>query len=246
MEKSTIEKSVIILPKPLKLDSEICSLLKKERVYIDQVPGLSIIQDYITPSEEDYLFKKLDKLPWVVDFSRKLQYYGYRNEREKPYDLVPIPQQIPDCLSSIIDQVVEENLIYKRPEQVIINDYLPGQGIRPHFDRKDYFDNTIIGISLGSDCVMEFTPPDTKETKENRKEKINVLLPRRSLYIIEDDARYKWQHGIAGRKNDKLGDGQICVRKRRISITFRNVIQNKVKRPLGNKIAQSLLNFSFK
>ena len=243
MEKSSTEKSVIVLPKPKASGSETNNIAKKERTHLEEVSGLSVIQEYITSAEEDYLFKELDKLPWVVDFSRKLQYYGYRNEREKPYDLVPIPQEIPECLSSLMGRVVEENLIYKRPEQVIINDYEPGQGIRPHFDRKDYFDNTIIGISLGSDCVMEFTPVSTKE---NKKEKVNIFIPRRSLYVLEDDARYKWHHGIPGRKNDKLGNGKVNVRKRRISITFRNVIQSKVKRPLGGKIAETLLNFSFK
>jgi len=244
MEKlSTTEsnKNLIILPKP----ADAIAATKHERQFVKEVPGLSIIQGYITPAEEGRLFKQLDKLPWVVDFSRKLQYYGYRNEREKPYHLVPIQQEIPECLDSLMDQVVEENLIYKRPEQVIINDYEPGQGIRPHFDRKDYFDNTIIGVSLGSDCVMEFTPQENK--KENTgKEKVYVYMPRRSLYVIEDDARYEWLHGIPGRKNDKLGDGKVAVRQRRISITFRNVIQDKVKRPLGNKITQSLLNFKFK
>jgi len=240
MQRSTEPKKIIVLPKP-STDSLVS---KHERQFIEEVPGLSVIQEYVTPAEETHLLKELDSLPWVVDFSRKLQYYGYRNEREKPYHLVPIPEEIPECLHSIMDQVVEENLIYKRPEQVIINDYTPGQGIRPHFDRKDYFDNTIIGVSLGSDCVMEFTPQENK--KENiGKEKVYVYMPKRSLYVIEDDARYEWLHGIPGRKNDKLNDGKVVARQRRVSITFRNVIYDKVKRPLGNKIAQTLMNMKF-
>jgi len=235
--KNTEPKHIIILPKP----TDDIAATKHERLFVKEVPGLSIIQEYVTPAEEDDLFKQLNKQPWVVDFSRKLQYYGYRNERERPYHLVPIPEEIPDCLDTLMDHIVEENLIYKRPEQVIINDYTPGQGIRPHFDRKDYFDNTIVGVSLGSDCVMEFTPPD-----KSGKEKQYVYMPRRSLYVIEDDARYEWLHGIPGRKTDKLNEGKVLVRQRRISITFRNVIQDKVKRPLGDKIAQSLLNFKFK
>ena len=111
MEKSSTDKNIIILPKP----ADAIAATKHERQFVKEVPGLSVIQDYITPAEEDRLFKQLDKLPWVVDFSRKLQYYGYRNEREKPYHLVPIPQEIPECLDSLMDQVVEENLIYKKP-----------------------------------------------------------------------------------------------------------------------------------
>ena len=233
METSKTEKSVIMVPNTKTRDPATGLKISQTPVEVPEVPGLSLIHDYITTTEETRLWNELDKLPWVVDFTRKLQYYGYRNELTKPYHLVPIPEDIPQCLHLLMERIVEDKLNYKRPEQVIINDYLPGQGIRPHFDRKDYFDNTIIGISLGSDCVMEFTSPD--------KQKVNVYIPRRSLYVLEDDARYEWLHGIAGRKTDKLGNGKVLIRSRRISITFRNVIQSKVKRTLASEMANAVL-----
>jgi len=35
---------------------------------------------------------------------------------------------------------------------------------------------------------------------------IDVLLKRRSVAIMQGDARYKFKHGIVGRKSDKIGD----------------------------------------
>jgi alkylated DNA repair dioxygenase AlkB len=100
------------------------------------------------------------------------------------------------------------------PDQVIINEYLPGQGISPHTDCIPCFGKTIASLSLGSPCVMDFC---------KGIEKHSLMLERRSLLVLLDGARYEWQHGILARKTDKH-DGQIINRTRRLSLTFRNVI----------------------
>lgn len=194
------------------------SLSKKLKNALN-LDGFGMIKDYITPNEEKYLLKKIDDQKWIIDYQRRLQYYNYRNELFEPYDLIPIPNQIPDFLEKIIDQLKKDGLIDERPDQIIINEYLPGQGLKPHFDRKDYFKNLIIGISLASGTMMEFY-------KDRDKKKI--YIPARSLYVIKDDARYKWKHGIPPRKSDEI-NGKIIPRQRRVSITFRNVIKDKVK-----------------
>lgn len=63
---------------------------------------------------------------------------------------------------------------------------------------------------------MDFTHSKTGE-------KSSLLLELRSLMVPSGDARYHWQHAIAGRKTDRYS-GQIIERKRRISMTFRKVI----------------------
>jgi hypothetical protein len=48
-----------------------------------------------------------------------------------------------------------------------------------------------------------------------------LLLPRRSLLTMSDEARYDWQHEIAARKNDRWRGSTIpCTR--RLSVTFRS------------------------
>lgn len=49
-----------------------------------------------------------------------------------------------------------------------------------------------------------------------------VWLPRRSLLVLQGDARYTWSHGISPRKFDKV-QGELIARQRRVSFTFRQV-----------------------
>lgn len=87
---------------------------------------------------------------------------------------------------------------------------MPGQGIASHIDCIPCFSDTICSLSLSGGCVMELT---------NYKEKRFIALQPRSLLILKNEARYKWQHGIAARKSDNK-----IMRNRRISLTFRKVI----------------------
>lgn len=184
--------------------------------------GFSIIHDYVTPDQEKKLLKKINESEWVVDYQRRLQYYNYRNELFEPYDLIPIPNKIPKYLDQLINQMMSDKIIDQKPDQIIINEYKPGEGLKPHFDRKDYYQNVIIGLSLGSGTIMEFYK--NKPIPEKKK----IYIPSRSLYIIKDDARYVWKHGIPPRKYDEV-NGKKIPRETRISITFRNVIEEKVK-----------------
>src|SRR5690606_16691954 len=196
------------------------------------VPGLLLYRDFITESLEKELMAEIDAQPWVVDYDRRLQYYGYRNELEKPYDLVKFPVPIPPAMYRLSEEIVAQKILEQQPDQVIINEYSPGQGIRPHKDR-NYFDNQICGINLGSGCVMKFI-------KISGKEVIDVEIPRRSLYVMQDEARCKYNHSIPPRKKDNI-DGNLQYRERRVSITYRKVMPKKVKpiNPEG-KVAEML------
>jgi alkylated DNA repair dioxygenase AlkB len=54
-------------------------------------------------------------------------------------------------------------------------------------------------------------------------QKTSLFLPPRSLLLLQGDARYHWQHGIAKRKSDVV-DGVKIQRRRRVSLTFRSVV----------------------
>ncbi len=182
------------------------------------VPGLHIFPDFINTSMEEKLLNEIDRQPWIVDYDRRLQYYGYRNELEAPYDLVAFPVPIPLLIFKLSQSIVEQGLLVYQPDQVIINEYHPGQGIRPHKDR-NYFKNQICGVNLGSSCVMQFT---------RLNEKREIEIPRLSIYVMQDDARNKWKHAIPPRKKDSV-NGTVHHRERRVSITFRKVDERKIK-----------------
>ena len=196
------------------------------------LPGLLLYPDFIDQSMEDKLINEIDGQIWVVDYDRRLQYYGYRNELEAPYDLVKFPVAMPPLMKELSQKIVEQKILLNQPDQVIINEYVPGKGIKPHKDR-NYFDNQICGVNLGSGCIMRFI-------KGIGGEVIDVEIPRRSLYVMQDEARYKWKHAIPPRKKDNV-DGNIQHRERRVSITYRKVKTGKV-RPLNpeGKVAKLL------
>ncbi|MFN3302056.1 MAG: alpha-ketoglutarate-dependent dioxygenase AlkB, partial [Patescibacteria group bacterium] len=126
--------------------------------------------------------------------------------------------ELPEWVKPFAKKLYQEGYMPAIPDQLIVNEYKQGQGIASHVDCEPCFGDTIISLSLGSTCIMEFT---NKETRE----KIEVLLEPRSLVVLKDDARYLWTHGITGKKAD-IFKGIKHERKTRISLTFRNVILN--------------------
>jgi alkylated DNA repair dioxygenase AlkB len=196
------------------------------------VPGLLLYHGFISESLEDELINEIDSQTWIVDYGRRLQYYGYRNELEAPYSLIKFPVAMPPLMQKLSQNLVEQKIVSLQPDQVIINEYTPGEGIRPHKDR-NYFENQICGVNLGSDCIMRFA-------KVSGGDVVDVEIPRRSVYVMQDEARYKWNHSIPPRKKD-IVDGNVKHRERRLSITYRKVIMKKVK-PInpGGKVAKML------
>lgn len=157
--------------------------------------GLELQENFITSVREEEFLKEIDKRPWLNDLKRRVQHYGYKYDY-KTKGKLGFLGEIPEFLKAI-------NVGFKF-NQVIINEYLPGQGISPHIDLPSVFGNTIASLSLGSSCIMEFAKDSSK---------ISLLLPQRSLLIIQDEARYNWNHGIPARKSN--------IKERRVSVTFR-------------------------
>ncbi|KAJ7631964.1 hypothetical protein DFH06DRAFT_1004690 [Mycena polygramma] len=108
-----------------------------------------------------------------------------------------------------------------RARQAILNLYHPGEGIIPHVDLLRRFGDGIVGISLGSSCVMEFARVD--EASDDVLP-LQLFLPERSMIVLSGDARYAWTHGIQKRTADLVSDDgaqRVVQRGVRVSITFR-------------------------
>lgn len=184
---------------------------------VKAIPGLTYLPNFITPTQEAELVAIIDQQPWLSDLKRRVQHYGYKYD----YQARSITQAlalgaIPDWLEASCKVLHNKGLFPAKPDQVIINEYQPGQGIASHIDCIPCFEGIIASLSLGSPCVMDFT-------HSNNNEKITVLLEPCSLLILSGDARYVWKHGISGRKTDKH-QGVGFSRRRRISLTFRKIV----------------------
>ncbi|XP_003486535.2 alkylated DNA repair protein alkB homolog 8 isoform X1 [Bombus impatiens] len=183
-------------------------------------PGLKLIENFITEKEEEML---LSTINWSNEESselkhRKVKHFGYEfqynsNKVDPDKPIIPIPENY-RFLKTLFKKYHDAPYEY---DQLTINHYLPGQGIPPHIDTHSAFEDSILSLSLGSACIMDFK-------REN--EKAAVLLPARSLLIMSGEARYAWSHGICPRHNDivKSSNGVTTQpRGTRVSFTFRKI-----------------------
>jgi alkylated DNA repair dioxygenase AlkB len=178
------------------------------------VPGLALVPEWITHAREEELLAAIDGSPWNTTLRRAVQHYGYRYDyqgRGVAESLGPLP----DWAMHLASRLFDDGVFARVPDQVIVNAYEPGQGIAPHVDRHD-FGEVVSSLSLGSDTTMTLSPRDTDG------DAVDVRLPRRSLLVLQREARRAWAHGIAARKSDDV-DGARVTRKRRVSITFRTL-----------------------
>ena len=182
------------------------------------VPGLQFLEGFLTPDQQAYCVKRVDAAAdqWRNDLIRRVQHYGWRYDY-KARAITPDMHigALPDWLASLAQKLYDETGLFDRvPEQVIVNEYQPGQGIAMHIDHPG-FGPTVCTISLLDDWEMDFAA--------NWRDKSPALLPRGSCVLLTGDARSTWQHGIASRKSEMQDRGRR-PRQRRLSLTFRTVL----------------------
>jgi alkylated DNA repair dioxygenase AlkB len=175
--------------------------------------GLEYIPNFVSNDEELALISVIDSQPWVTDIKRRTQHYGYKYDyTRKTIDSDLYIGPLPNWLELLSERLVSQNIFLNKSDQVIINEYLPGQGISRHVDCVTCFGDTIASISLGSACAMDLE--HRKSTKRG-----TIMLAPLSLLAMKSEARYDWMHSIPARKQDN-----DLVRTRRVSLTFRNII----------------------
>lgn len=185
-----------------------------------QINGLKIHFGFISQEEEKELINNIDKMAWLNDLKRRVQHYGYKYDyKARRIDQTYYIGEIPNWMMFLIERLQHQKIIDFAPDQAIVNEYLNDQGIAPHIDCEPCFGDTIISISLGGQCVMNFQ----KEQTSNKQQKIPLLILPNTLIVMTGESRFSWYHGIVGRKSD-IFNGQTYKRQRRVSITFRKVI----------------------
>lgn len=182
------------------------------------VPGLRYLADWITPATGEAVLRDIDAAPWSTQLKRRVQHYGHRYDygrRSVAADQRAGVTPLPAWARQLSDRLVAEGLLDRDAEQVIVNEYQPGQGISAHVDCVPCFGPVVAAISLGSNCVMDFTQPEDDS-------KMAVPLAPGSLLVMTGPARYVWRHAIAARRSDPGIAGRV-PRARRVSVTFRTL-----------------------
>ena len=176
------------------------------------IPGLEYVPGYLPGAEQDALLATVAELDWQDAGGRRIQFYGhwYHHAKGGVYRVGDLPA----WAASLAERLTRDRLMPYVADQLIVTEYEPGEGIPPHIDAPVFAD-VIVGVALGSTCVMEFL-----RQGHAREE---VLLEPGSAVVFSGDARHEWQHAIPARTSDDWR-GQRLRRSRRVSLTFRKML----------------------
>jgi alkylated DNA repair dioxygenase AlkB len=176
------------------------------------IAGLQYVPGYVAGAEHDALMATVAALDWQEAGGRRIQFYGhwYHHARGGVYRV----GDLPEWAAALTARLRDDGLMPYLADQLIVTEYEPGEGIRPHIDAPMFAD-VIVGVTLGSSCVMEFLRPGHATEA--------VLLEPCSAVVFSGDARHEWQHAIPARTADDW-HGRRLPRSRRVSLTFRKML----------------------
>ncbi|XP_012141260.1 putative RNA/DNA demethylase ALKBH6 [Megachile rotundata] len=216
---------------------------------IPKVPKLAMyVPNFITPEEEEEILRCVNNAPlpkWTQLSHRRLQNWG-----GIPHPKGMIAEEIPSWLMKYVNKISSCNIFEKEklPNHVLINEYLPGQGIMAHSDGP-LFHPIVTTISCGSHTLLDFYKRLDSTQQHELNLEFSFLLERRSLLILQGDLYHHYLHSIAEKDTDVISgsiiknlsicgeefkEEQILKRGVRLSLTIRHVPKtSKLKLKFG-------------
>ncbi|KAH6912137.1 hypothetical protein BKA70DRAFT_1266737 [Coprinopsis sp. MPI-PUGE-AT-0042] len=178
-------------------------------------PGSLYLPNFINEEEEEYLIRKIEESSqqkWKILANRRLQIWGGDITEKGTLCAQPLPdfiRKFPDVISKIQRTGAFASSPHQQPNHVIMNEYLPGQGIMAHEDGPVYHP-VVATLSLGSHCVFDYYKYQSSEPSVasgggraiEPTPTHSLLLERRSLVISFDDMYTSHLHGIDGVTED--------------------------------------------
>ena len=178
--------------------------------------GAALVPDIVTEAEEQRILLRISQAPWMTDLSRRVQHYGYRYEYRAPGAGRHDPAPAFPRWACVIGDRLAPYFDGQRPEQCIVNEYRPGQGIGMHADHAS-FGNIVVSLSLGDAWTMNFRPRSARPyVREGLASDEVALLPRRSALVLRGPASSAFMHGIDPAANASRSET-------RVSATFRTL-----------------------
>ncbi|GAA5901965.1 uncharacterized protein JCM6883_000452 [Sporobolomyces salmoneus] len=198
------------------------------------IPGLYLFPNAIPASLQHSLCLSLSESVWPSS-SNQVMLFDSPSQSSLPPFLSPLLDLLPSILSPLPSDLKETIFSDEQPRQCILNLYHPGQGISPHVDLPTRYEDGIVGVSLFSSTVMEFTSVESRsehargegEGEAGGRESFAMRLKPGSVYVLSGEARYDYKHGIPYREEDVVVDrdgNETRIRRGvRMSITLRRM-----------------------
>jgi alkylated DNA repair dioxygenase AlkB len=159
------------------------------------IPGYFYEPGFLTEDEEASLAREISRLPLAEaeykQFRARRRIVSYGGRYDFASNRLHAAEPIPSFLEPLLKRAA--HWAGCPPEaftQALVAEYSPGTPLGWHRDVPDF--ELVVGISLLSACRMRFRryPP------EPRARSVAIELAPRSIYRMEGEARWGWQHSI--------------------------------------------------
>eukprot|EP00123_Amoebidium_parasiticum_P009444 comp19479_c0_seq1/m.22690 comp19479_c0_seq1/g.22690 ORF comp19479_c0_seq1/g.22690 comp19479_c0_seq1/m.22690 type:complete len:226 (-) comp19479_c0_seq1:349-1026(-) len=148
------------------------------------VDGLVVVRGFLPPHSQAELLDALVSNGYFAAGRNQAMIFG--NFPEWALTLAHHTQQCAQHNSLLPEELVSREPLF---DQMILNMYHMGDGIKPHVDLARFEDGIAI-VSLGSSCDMQFyLVGDDKVVRE-------ANLDPGDLLLMHGPGRYDWMHGI--------------------------------------------------
>jgi alkylated DNA repair dioxygenase AlkB len=157
--------------------------------------GYAYQDDFLGQEEEAELLRQIEPLPFTQakykQFRAKRRVVGYGGSYDFAAQRLEVAQPIADFLLPLRARAA--HWAGRAPgdfTHALITEYPPGAELGWHRDVPDF--EWVIGVSLLNPCRMRFRryPPGP------RARSIAIELQPRSIYRLEEEARWGWQHSV--------------------------------------------------
>ena len=170
--------------------------------------GLLYQEAFLSQEDESDLLAEIRRLPLeeakYKSFTARRRVAAYGSSYDFETNVLGPAPEIPPFLLPLrtrvanLVHIAEANFVH-----ALVTEYRPGTELGWHRDIGEF--GIVVGISLAGACRMRFRryPP------EKGAKIFNLDLAPRSVYVLRDEIRWRWQHSVARTKE------------LRYSITFR-------------------------
>lgn len=167
---------------------------RQTKLISDSPEGLIYVPHFISPNDEKTLLENIQLQEWEEVkmhgrvARRRVIHYGLNYTYDSRTVTPTLPP--PSFLNVIINKGAKLiDVDSSDIAEILISEYSIGAGIGWHRDAPMF--SKIIGISLGSECVIKF------RKAEAHNEVYKLDLAPGSAYVLSGAARNTWQHSIS-------------------------------------------------
>jgi alkylated DNA repair dioxygenase AlkB len=160
--------------------------------------GLRYEEGFLSREEEAGLIARIEQLPLAAmkyrqyTALRRVVSYGgqYDFSAQQLNEAEPLPAWLEPLRERAAAWIGIEPA---RFTQALVAEYRPGTPLGWHRDVPDF--ERVVGVSLAGACRMRFRPYPPRAPRQ--AEVLTLELAPRSAYLLQGEARWRWQHSIA-------------------------------------------------